>query len=356
MKLFLKISLALVCIVCLTLYYLGYHPEDKTIESIHCSEDAPLLQSKQTLKVMSWNVQYMAGKNYVFFYDMPNNQGPDVIPSKKSITTTFQEVIRIIYDENPDILLIQEIETGSKRTHQQNQINVLLKSLPNQPYKCHASSYYWKSPFIPHPRIFGSIGLKLLTASKYKISNATRYSLRSLTSNILTDGFQLQRCLLDTTLPTNNNNEIHIMNTHFEAFAQNTTVLQEEVNQSISLLNKLDNHKKPWVFAGDLNMLPHINQYNQLPNHQQMDYDKNTQLQPIISKYSSVPSLLESSGPNMEQWFTHFPNDPRVKKIDRTIDYIFVSNAIIIGKHSVRQHDTSKISDHVPVITEIIIP
>ena len=39
--------------------------------------------------------------------------------------------------------------------------------------------------------------------------------------------------------------------------------------------------------------------------------------------YPSVPSCSETDGPDASAWFTHFPNDPRVKGPDRTIDYLF---------------------------------
>lgn len=45
----------------------------------------------------------MAGKNYVFWFDMLDLNGPDDRPSKEDITRTFESVAKVIRDENSDM-------------------------------------------------------------------------------------------------------------------------------------------------------------------------------------------------------------------------------------------------------------
>ena len=55
-----------------------FHPKDLQNEAVHNHPDAPMLQRGQSIKVLSWNLQYMASKNYEFWYDRIEGDGPDV--------------------------------------------------------------------------------------------------------------------------------------------------------------------------------------------------------------------------------------------------------------------------------------
>jgi predicted extracellular nuclease len=135
-KWFMITILVLVVAFFTWVYFATYHPSNVQQETVNCGENAPTLKAGQQLKVLSWNVQYMAGKGYVFFYDLLDNSGPDTRPSKDSISLTIKEVARIITRENPDIILLQEIDEGAARTDQEDQLKRLL-GLINKDYQCH---------------------------------------------------------------------------------------------------------------------------------------------------------------------------------------------------------------------------
>ena len=107
------IILSLGAIFLFTVRMTTFHPDDLEDVAVSSPEDAPVLQKGQRIKILTWNVQYMAGKNYVFFYDLLDGSGKDERPSTKDIAKTFEEVVRIINDEAPDIILIQEIDEGA---------------------------------------------------------------------------------------------------------------------------------------------------------------------------------------------------------------------------------------------------
>ncbi|PCH86048.1 MAG: hypothetical protein COB89_00555, partial [Piscirickettsiaceae bacterium] len=46
---------------------MGHYPDQIQAEPITKLNDAPLLDNKQSVKVLSYNVQFMAGKGYTFF-------------------------------------------------------------------------------------------------------------------------------------------------------------------------------------------------------------------------------------------------------------------------------------------------
>jgi len=349
-------SLGTLVVLFLILVWLTtYHPADLQSESVICPNNAPLLKPGQKLKVLSWNVQFMAGKNYLFFYDLPNNSGPDERPSSEDIEITIIKVARIISDENPDIILLQELDDGAKRTDYQNQLKCLLKLLPGE-YMCHTSAFYWKAAFIPHPRIMGKTGMKLTILSKYKIEKAFRHQLALIPGNPIIQQFHLKRAVLDVRMPMENTRDFVVLNTHLDAFAQGTNTLQKQVQQINSILEKLNTSGFTWIIGGDFNLLPPGKAYNLLKDESKTAYKTNTEIQPLFEKYKVVPSYDEVNGPDYQKWFTHFPNDPSIKMPDKTIDYVFLSNNIQLERHFIRQYDTLDISDHLPLIIEFEVP
>lgn len=337
------------------LWLTTYHPDDVQAEPVTCIPNAPKLKKGQTLKILSWNVQYMAGKGYVFFYDLPRDAGPDERPSPQAITQTFGEVRRIILEERPDILLLQELDDGAARTDDQDQLARLIELLGKDlTFACHTSAWYWKASFVPHPRIMGSVGMKLATLSKFHISEATRYQLPLMPGSFLHQQLGLKRALQEVTLPIEGATEpLAIMNTHFDAFAQGTDTMQKQVATVLKRLTELDAMNRPWILGGDFNLLPSELAYQQLPASEQASYRQQTELKPLLERYPSVPPISKMNGPQAADWFTYFSNDPAISQPDRTIDYVFVSKGTQISNQTVRRHDTLKISDHLPVILSV---
>ena len=124
-------SMFLIC--CFSLFFVScssFNPPKMQDEPIICSDDAPVLQSGQKVKIMSWNVQYMAGKKYIFYYDQLDQEGnflgKDIRPSSEEIALTLKGVAKIINQEQPDIIMLQEMDENARRTDYQNQLELLL--------------------------------------------------------------------------------------------------------------------------------------------------------------------------------------------------------------------------------------
>lgn len=345
----------LIIIVCSLTWALTFHPREHEAEPVACSGAAPLLKAGQTLKVLTWNVQFMAGKNYVFFFDVPDGNGPDERPSREDITRTLSEVARVIRDEDPDLVLLQEVDNGAAPTDYEDQLQRLLGLLPGE-YACHASAFYWKASYLPHPRIHGAVGLTLATLSKFRIGSATRHQLSLIPGNFVTQQFNLKRAVLEARLSVEQGGEFAALNTHLDAFAQGSNTMERQVGEVDALLSALTQSGHAWVIGGDFNLLPNAEAYRRLPPRQQSYFNPQTEITPLFANHQAVPSLAEVSSTEYEQWFTHLPNDPEVKGPDRTIDYLFFSKTVRLGKHYVRRQDTQRISDHMPVVTEFQLP
>lgn len=365
-KWFLGIVMLLLALLGGFIYFANWYPAEVQAEKIYSKGKAPVLRVGQPFKVLSWNIQYLAGKDFVFFYDDGAEVAKKVAtrPTPQAIAQTLVEVAKVIVQEDPDLILLQEVDDGAARTDHQDQLEALLLLLPDE-YKCHSSAFYWKSAFVPDPNVLGSVGMKLSIISKYQLKTATRHALplisypnlpfnRSLYEWVKRQ-FYIKRAIQEVAMPLEGGGELLIFNTHFSAFAQGSNTMEKQVKKAEQLLEGAENKAKPWIFAGDLNLLPTSKAYQQLaPIHQGL-YQEKTELEPLLKKYPSFPAPEQVDTTQTGAFFTHFPNDPRAKAPDRTIDYIFYSPRLTMLKAYVRQEGTLKISDHLPLIGEFLV-
>ena len=82
-------------------YALTYHPRPIEPVAVLGSTQAPILRAGQKLRILSWNVQYLAGKNQVFWYETAAGYpGPVAYrPSAEDLARTLSDVARIITEE-----------------------------------------------------------------------------------------------------------------------------------------------------------------------------------------------------------------------------------------------------------------
>lgn len=348
----LAIVAVLFAAISAAVWFTAYHPGEVRSEDVFRTGSPPVLKPGQRVKVLSWNVQFMAGKGYHFFFE----GGKDLRPSPEDIRNTLDAVAGIIRNEDPDIILLQEVDVGARRTDYMDQVQELLKRLPDT-YLCRASTFYWKALFVPHPKIMGSVGLKLLTLSKYRIDSATRYQLPLIPENFLRQQFNLRRALLETRFPISGGGVFTVMNTHLSAFSAGTDTLELQVHEVKTILDKLSENHIAWIAGGDFNLLPPGPEaYNRLPEFEKSDYRRESEIKSLFAKYRAVPGTEEVKGAGYEKWYTHFPNGPHPGRPDKTIDYIFYSVDLALGRHYVRRNDTLDISDHLPVVAEFTLP
>lgn len=333
----------------------AFNPAAIQPEMVFGGGSEPLLEPGQKIKIMSWNVQYMAGKNYVFFYDLFDGSGPDKRPSAEDITSTLKEVARVVRRENPDIVMLQEVDDNARRTDYEDQLARLLELL-SADYKFHASAFYWQSYFVPHPKIMGRVGLKLSILSKFNIAKAIRHQLPLRKISALRQRFDLKRAVIEARLPIKGGHDFIVMNTHLSAFAQGEDTMQRQVEHLKTLMDQYTKAGPAWILGGDFNLLPPGKAYQRLPDHHKKYYQENTEIEPLTSAYRSVPSLKEVDGNFPGKWYTFFSNDPGITEPDRTIDFIFYSDNLQLGKYRVIRDGTLHISDHMPIVAEFTIP
>lgn len=340
--------------LCSVVWLSTFHPKASQIEQVHCQADAPLLQAGQTIKLYNQNVQFMAGKNYVFFYDLANNKGPDERPSPTDIQATLKGLASLIQQQDPDIILLQEVDDGAKRSDYADQLMQLLALLSND-YACHASSIYWQASYLPHPRIMGAVGMKLSIISKYKISTAKRFQLALLPQDPISQLFNFKRAMLDVRLPVSGGSELAVLTTHLSAFAKGSDTLRQQVQQIDQQLQSLEQAQTPWVIGGDFNLLP-PDSYYLLAEQQRDPHDVESAIKTLYEHYPAIPSYQQIQVAQRSNWFSYYPNDPRVTAADRTIDYYFYSPKLSLQHAFIEQRLSSTLSDHLPIIASFSLP
>lgn len=292
----------------------------------------------------------MASRDYFFFYD----GGPDRRPSNESISWTTGQVAELIRKENPDIVLLQEVnDEEDSRSHYRNQIADLQQALASDAYPCSAEAHYWKSAFIPHAKIAGPVSMKLSTLSRFSIDKAQRHQLPIAESFWLKKRFYFQRAILETQLADDSGNSVAILNTHFDAWTGGSNLSARQVETLQEKINALQNKDIPWIVGGDFNVLPPDGgiQYRNL-QYQSIDiYNPESELAPLFKQYGAVPPLEVLTDKTAPAWYTYFPNIPNVSKPDRTIDYFFYSVDWRAEKSAVLRGKALNISDHLPLIT-----
>ena len=346
-KWFIMVAFGLGAIFVTWAYNSAYFPDAPTqVEDVICTDDTPTLNAGQQVKILSWNVQFMAGKGYTFFFE----HGTDTRPTAEDITLTLDEVARIINDEDPDIVLLQEMDNGAARTDHEDQF-LRLSKLISQDYKCSTRAYYWKADYVPHPMVQGSVGMELITFSKYKIEGATRHALYEIPDFFLMQWFNVKRAILEARMPVEGGEQFYALNTHLSAFAQGTDTMEQQVKQTVSLLSSLSAEQKPWVMGGDFNLLPPQIARDVLTYDDAQElYKDTTEISKIFDLYKSAATIEQLTGDDKASHFTHYSNNKAALGLDRVIDYVFYSGEIIFDNYNVRQHDTQAISDHMPLI------
>jgi endonuclease/exonuclease/phosphatase family metal-dependent hydrolase len=343
--------LALVLIGAL-IFSLTWRPDARETLPVSCTGTPPTLVPGQALKVMTWNVQYLAGKRYVFWNDLA--QGNDEAPTLEDMAFSLDEVARVIRDEQPDVVLLQELDDGAKASDYQDQLKLLQERVADL-YPCSASAFDWKAEFVPDAHVFGSVGRQLATLSRYRIEHAERLQLPVASANFISRQFQPKDALLATKLPLSDGGQLTVFNTHLERARQPDDTLQAQVSAVAKVLDKYESQGLPWLIGGDFNLLP-LGQYRRLSAEQRTPYSADSELHLLWDKYPMIPTNNEASGIDRAQWLTHYPNDPGLNGPDRTVDYLFYSPRIKRVEAMVRQDDTLRISDHLPVIARFLLP
>ena len=331
-------------------YNLSWHPQPREKVPPVCTAQAPHLTPGQALKVMTWNLQYLAGKRYVFWYE--GTDGKDQRPTSQDLAYTLDEVTRVIRDEAPDVVLLQELDQGAKATDYQDQLGLLKERLADL-YSCSAQAFDWKADFVPDRHVFGSVGRSLAILSRFQIDKAERLQLPEHTGP--RQWFEPKRALLSAYLPIKGGGELAVLNTRLARYQPGTDLQRQQLERIVKRVDKLEAGGVAWLIGGDFNLLP-LGQYRRLPPAAKESFSLDSDLHLLWDRYPMIPSNAQAGGAHRADWFTHSPNTGSVQPAERTLDYLIHSPKLTQVTARVRQEDSLGISDHLPLIARLLLP
>ncbi len=227
-----------------------YNP--KLIEKLNVKgKNLDTVINKNYLTLLTWNIGYAGlGKEMDFFYD----GGKKVRPSLEQCKKYLKGICSFVKSADTlDFMLLQEIDVNSRRSYFTNQIDSINKAIPSFDY-IFAKNYDVRFVPVPYTEPMGKVDAGLITFSKYKALEATRFAF---TANYSwpTRLFMLDRCFIFTKYHLQNNKYLIVINTHNEAFDDGSIrkaqmqVLKDKILEEYSKGNYV-------IVGGDWNQNP----------------------------------------------------------------------------------------------------
>lgn len=204
------------------------------------------------LSFMIWNVGYGGlGKESDFFYDGGKTvYGPkSLIEKNVQLNTKFIET-----QQQMDFILLQEVDKSSKRSYKINQYEAYNKVLP-QHTAAFATNY--KVQFLPFPfnKPLGKILSGLASYSKYQSVENVRYQFPG-SYGWPKSNYLLKRCFLLQRFPTQNGQQLVVINTHNSAYDSGGKLKIQEMDCLKNVLNAEYEKGNYIVVGGDWNQIP----------------------------------------------------------------------------------------------------
>lgn len=246
-KVFIRLTLSLLLVISLIILWLRiteWQPQD--VETTYTNPTTEVAILPDTITVVSWNIGYAGlGADMDFFYD----GGTQTRTSERQTNENLNAIIGWLKDSEADIIMLQEVDFGSKRSYYIDQYNVITEGLNG-----YTSVYAWNyvSTFVPLPieNPMGKVVSGLVTLSKFPVAKSQRYSYPSK-FDFPVRLFNLKRCMLSTYMVYMQGDTIIFNNTHNTAF--DTGTMREE---EFVFMNEHIKNEQTSFTAGDWNSTP----------------------------------------------------------------------------------------------------
>jgi endonuclease/exonuclease/phosphatase family metal-dependent hydrolase len=330
--------------------YLNYHPKSVEPMRVFNVGAPPRLSPGQRIKIVTYNVQFCAGVSYHFFHD----GGPDTIVAPRDVRATLERIAEFLSAEDPDFVLLQEVDQLARRTGYLDETRLLQEALPFE-LRNFTAADYWRSKFVPHPKVMGSAGTQLVIFSRYQLGPAHRFQLPLRSGNPIEQDFYLKRAVLQVEVPFVGGGRFVILNTHLEAFGRGTNIMERQVGKVLAGLESLDREDLPWIIGGDFNLLPPGQRVLLTANERGSHTDPSAIIS-VFERYRGIPTANDATGANMRGFFTFSQGAGQGRVPIRTLDYLFPASDVQVLHYEVRQQGVQELSDHFPLIAEFKLP
>lgn len=233
MKKILKFLVSIIAVILLTVVgYLSYviftydRIEDFKAIPVEGTASAKEAVTGKEYTIASQNMGFGAyTADFTFFMDGGKESRAR---SKESVIDCFKQGMVQITAYNPDIMLFQEIDSDSTRSHHTDQRALIMDNLSgyNSTYAQNYHSAYLMYPiWKPH----GKSNSGMLTASDMKITDSLRRSFEISTE--FSKFLDLDRCYSVNRIPVNNGKELVVYNVHASAYGTTGDIRTSQMKQ-----------------------------------------------------------------------------------------------------------------------------
>lgn len=224
---------------------MDYQPDP--VESIDISKGSDMTLDESVLEVITWNIGYAGlGAEEDFFMDGGNKGRPD----SKEAVEKYMGIITDYLDHKPvDILLLQEVDRDSTRTYHMDEYDAITALFSNYD---HMFALNYNVPFVPVPwPPIGQVTSGLATYSKYQVTESKRYQFEgNYTWPMKT--VMLDRCLMTSVIPVNDQQNLYVINVHFSAY-DDGTLRQDQLNYVKTFVEDIYEQGHYVLLGGDWN-------------------------------------------------------------------------------------------------------
>lgn len=326
---------------------ISYHriEDNLSLEPVSVTEAEPVPGEKYT--IMSYNIGFCAyTDDFGFFMDGGKESRAR---SPETIDYVLGKITSLIHYYDPDIAVIEEVDTDSTRSHHINEYEALNEAMTgyNHVFVQNYDSPYLFYPFYcPH----GSSKSGIATYSRFTLTSSVRRSLPIEES--LMKLVDLDRCYSATRIPVGDK-ELVVYSVHLSAYTTDGTIANEQLKL---LMNDMQNEYDKGNYAiagGDFNK-DLLGKGPELFNVSDSDYSwaqpipegffdgfDLTLIAPFDEKYR-VPSARNADGPYKPGQYVITPDG-----------FIVSGNVTAVSSEVI---DTGfAFSDHNPVVMDFIL-
>ncbi len=197
-----------------------------------------------SLRIMTWNLKFGGGR-VDFFFD---GHGERVHMTEKEVGNNLDGILALIEEQDPDILLAQEVDIASARSAY---VDMAEEILDRTDFNYAAWVPAWQVDFIPQNGL-GPVEMGQAVFSKWPITRNTRIDLpQSEESSAVVNYFWLHRCIQIVEVDLDGTT-LGVVNNHPAAYALDGTK-QKHLDRIFKESQKFDGLV---VTGGDFNVIP----------------------------------------------------------------------------------------------------
>ena len=292
------------------------------------------------MSILSWNIAYARGAN-------PDNSVNET-GGRRAVERRLQQMGALIRELEVDVVLLQEVDFGCRRSHHLDQLEILADSAG---FSHAAPVVSWRARYVPYPywpptKHYGGVLSGGAVLSRFPVLS-NRYCLHAQPAanpwwyNV----FYLRRYTQFVTLGFGEERLV-VVNNHLEAF--------DRVNRSQQarwLVRAVRDCAAVWVVGGDMNMVPpEAARRHDFSDPDGDDYRNDNSQKYLRERLGMVDVVpVEDYLANETQHFT-FPSE----KPNRRLDYLYVCPTCKVLDYAVVP--TAEFSDHRPVWARLSLP